>query len=81
MPAIDRSLSDCRYELQHRLMPYAGTFDDFNDRVIQFGYLVLFAPAYSLAPVLAFINNIIEIRTSGFKMCYAHQRPVWKVAF
>ena len=62
-------------------MPYAGTFDDFNDRVIQFGYLVLFAPAYSLAPVLAFINNIIEIRTSGFKMCYAHQRPVWKVAF
>ena len=66
------------YELQNRLMPYAGTFDDFNDRVIQFGYLVLFAPAYSLAPLLAFINNVIEIRTSGFKMCYAYQRPVWK---
>ena len=65
-------------ELQSRLMPYAGTFDDFNDRVIQFGYLVLFAPAYSLAPLLAFINNVIEIRSSGFKMCFAYQRPTWK---
>ena len=66
------------YELQHRLMPYKGTFDDFNDRVIQFGYLVLFAPAYSLAPFLAFINNVIEIRTSGLKMCFAYQRPISK---
>eukprot|EP01043_Picozoa_sp_COSAG02_P026908 COSAG02_NODE_1564_length_11912_cov_7.524676_2_plen_1114_part_00 len=66
------------YELQNRLMPYEGTFDDFNDRVVQFGYLVLFAPGYSLAPFFALINNVIEIRTSGFKMCYAYQRPVWK---
>jgi hypothetical protein len=66
------------FELQNRLMPYDGTFDDFNDRVVQFGYLVLFAPGYSLAPFFALVNNVIEIRTSGFKMCYAYQRPVWK---
>jgi hypothetical protein len=66
------------YELQARLMPYEGTFADFNDRVIQFGYLVLFAPAFPLAPFLAFVNNVIEIRTSGFKMCFAFQRPKWK---
>ena len=65
------------YELQNRLMPFAGTFDDFNDRVIQFGYIVLFAPAFPLAPFLAFINNIIEIRTASFKMCHAYQRPVF----
>ena len=34
-----------------------GTFDDFNDRAIQFGYLVLFAPAFPLAPFFAYINN------------------------
>lgn len=34
----------------------------FNDRCIQFGYLVLFAPAFPLAPLLAFVNNVIEIR-------------------
>ena len=66
------------YELQNRLMPYAGTFNDFNDRVIQFGYIVLFAPAFPLAPFLAFINNVIEIRTAGFKMCHAFQRPIFK---
>ena len=66
------------YELQNHLMPYNGTFDDFNDRVIQFGYLVLFAPGYSLAPFFALVNNVIEIRMAGFKLCYAYQRPVWK---
>eukprot|EP01043_Picozoa_sp_COSAG02_P048445 COSAG02_NODE_4759_length_5019_cov_3.090650_2_plen_465_part_00 len=66
------------YELQNRLMPYTGTFDDFNDRVIQFGYIVLFAPAFPLAPFLAFINNVFEIRTAGFKMCFAYQRPTFK---
>eukprot|EP01048_Picozoa_sp_COSAG05_P016012 COSAG05_NODE_2006_length_3716_cov_1.634504_4_plen_249_part_00 len=66
------------YELQARLMPYKSTFDDFNDRVIQFGYLVLFAPAFPLAPFLALLNNIVEIRTSGYKLTRAYQRPQWK---
>jgi hypothetical protein len=67
------------YEKQAHLMPYEGTFDDFNDRVIQFGYIVLFAPAYPLAPFLAFVNNIIEIRLGGYKMCSGYQRPRWSV--
>ena len=67
------------YERQAQLMPYEGTFDDFNDRVIQFGYIVLFAPAYPLAPFLAFVNNIIEIRLGGYKMCSGYQRPRWSV--
>ena len=60
------------------LMPFQGTFDDFCDRVIQYGYLVLFAPAFPLAPFLAFINNVIEIRTSGYKFCRGIQRPTWR---
>jgi hypothetical protein len=66
------------YELQAQLPPYDGTFDDFNDRVIQFGYLVLFAPAFPLAPFFAFINNVVEIRTGGYRMVKAYQRPVAK---
>eukprot|EP01052_Picozoa_sp_SAG31_P045623 SAG31_NODE_8403_length_1458_cov_1.565121_2_plen_254_part_00 len=65
-------------EREASLMGYEGTFDDFNDRVVQFGYLVLFAPAYPLAPFLAFINNILEIRFGGYKMCNGFKRPVWK---
>ena len=67
-----------RIEYEAGLMGYEGTFDDFNDRVVQFGYLVLFAPAYPLAPFLAFINNVLEIRFGGYKMCNGFQRPVWK---
>eukprot|EP01052_Picozoa_sp_SAG31_P032663 SAG31_NODE_3603_length_4080_cov_2.228586_2_plen_461_part_00 len=62
-------------ENQAHLMPFQSTFDDFCDRVIQYGYLVLFAPAFPLAPFLAFLNNVIEIRTSGYKYCRGIQRP------
>eukprot|EP01052_Picozoa_sp_SAG31_P015569 SAG31_NODE_1004_length_10437_cov_2.754208_9_plen_257_part_00 len=65
-------------EVEANLIAYEGTFDDFNDRVVQFGYLVLFAPAYPLAPLLAWLNNILEIRFGGYKMCRGYQRPVWQ---
>eukprot|EP01051_Picozoa_sp_SAG22_P009632 SAG22_NODE_815_length_7037_cov_6.192130_5_plen_482_part_00 len=63
-------------EKQLHMMPSKGMFDDFCDRVVQYGYLVLFASAFPLAPFLAFINNVIEIRTSGYKFCHGIQRPV-----
>ena len=56
------------YEDNSQLAKFGGTFQDFNDRVIQFGYIVLFAPAYPLAPFLAFVNNIVEIRLGGYKI-------------
>eukprot|EP01052_Picozoa_sp_SAG31_P017475 SAG31_NODE_1196_length_9445_cov_9.153970_3_plen_181_part_00 len=67
------------HEIEHQLhlMPTNGMFDDFCDRVVQYGYLVLFAPAFPLAPFLAFVNNVIEIRTSGYKYCRGIQRPRW----
>eukprot|EP01046_Picozoa_sp_COSAG06_P102288 COSAG06_NODE_48453_length_332_cov_0.652361_1_plen_48_part_10 len=34
------------------------SFDQFNEMAVQYGYLALFAPAFPLAPLLAFINNI-----------------------
>eukprot|EP01051_Picozoa_sp_SAG22_P000768 SAG22_NODE_24_length_30194_cov_6.086327_1_plen_1216_part_00 len=65
-------------EAESFLDPYDSTFDDFNEMVIQYGYVALFAPAYSLAPLLALINNIIEIRVDAVKLCFATQRPHWK---
>ena len=55
-----------------------GTFDDFGQMVVQFGYLALFAPACSLAPLLAFINNVTEIRTDAYKWCMLYRRPIWE---
>jgi hypothetical protein len=64
-----------KFEVQDSLMTYTGTFNDFNDRTVQFGYIVLFAPAFPAAPVLAFLNNILEIRAAGYKLCHGYRRP------
>lgn len=65
-------------EAESFLSEYGSTFDDFNEMVIQYGYVALFAPAYSLAPLLALINNIIEIRVDAINLCYTTQRPQLK---
>lgn len=51
------------------------TFGDYLEMVIQYGLLEFFAPVFPLASLCALINNIIEIRSDAFKMCYLFQRP------
>lgn len=65
-------------EEQARMHTWDGMFDDFSQMVTQFGYLALFAPACSLAPLLAFVNNVTEIRTDAWAVCNLSQRPTWK---
>jgi len=48
--------------------------------VIQYGYVTLFAAAFPLAPFLAFLNNIVEIRTDAFKLLKSTQRPEYQGA-
>jgi anoctamin-8 len=43
--------------------------------VMQFGLMVFFAPAFPLAPLFALFNNVIEVRSDAFKMCFLFQRP------
>ena len=57
------------------LFQYEGTFDDFLEMFIQFGYVTLFSSAYPLAGLCALLNNIIEIRGDAFKLCFVHKRP------
>ena len=35
---------------------------------IQFGYVTLFAVAFPLAPLCAYINNLVEAKTDLFKL-------------
>ena len=42
---------------------------------IQYGYISLFSPSFPLAPLLAFINNLTEIRGDAWKLCKGFQRP------
>ena len=54
---------------------YARPLDDYLEMFIQFGYVLLFSPAFPLAAVCALINNLVEIRVDAFKLCNTVQRP------
>ena len=56
---------------------YDTTFDDYNEIVIQFGYVILFVSAFPLAPLFALVNNLIEIRTDAFKLLCLHSAQPW----
>mmetsp|Transcript_40788 Transcript_40788/g.95684 ORF Transcript_40788/g.95684 Transcript_40788/m.95684 type:complete len:173 (+) Transcript_40788:2049-2567(+) len=42
--------------------------------VIQLGYVCLFASAYPLAATIAFISNVIEVRTDATKIAFVHRK-------
>jgi len=52
-----------------------GTFKDYGEMVIQYGYCTLFVAAFPLAPLLALVNNWIELRVDGWKLVQMHRRP------
>ncbi|DAZ96612.1 TPA: hypothetical protein N0F65_000178 [Lagenidium giganteum] len=64
-------------ELQMKLDVYdmKGTFDDYNEMIIQFGYVTLFVVGFPLAPVLALLNNYFEIRIDAHKLAHGTRRP------
>ncbi|KAG6609752.1 anoctamin-like protein [Phytophthora cinnamomi] len=53
---------------------YDGTFDDYLEMFVQFGQVTLFASAYPLASLWSLCNNIMEIRSDGFKLCVSFRR-------
>ncbi|KAK9709379.1 Calcium-activated chloride channel [Popillia japonica] len=58
------------------LEDYEGTYDDYLEMYIQFGYVVLFSSVYPIAAFWAILNNILEIRADAFKLCMVFQRPL-----
>ena len=64
-------------EHQAKLIPYneLEAFEDYNELVIQYGFVTLFVVAYPLIPLLAMLNNAIELNVDAFKLCSVHRRP------
>ncbi|NXJ28413.1 ANO9 protein, partial [Dicrurus megarhynchus] len=51
-------------------------FDEYLEMVIQYSFTTIFVAAFPLAPLLALINNIIEIHMDAIKMMKLHRRMV-----
>lgn len=71
-----RLRSSLSIKSQAALPPYESTYYDFLELFLQFGFCFLFAYVAPLAPLLAFLNNLLESRTDIFKLCYGHRRPL-----
>ena len=54
---------------------YVGTFKDYGDTCIQFGYVTLFCSVVPLISSLALLENLIRMRLSAWKLCSFARRP------
>ncbi|OQR99596.1 anoctamin-like protein [Achlya hypogyna] len=54
---------------------WKGTFDDFLEMILQFGYSTFFVVSFPLTPLLSFVNNVIEIRVDGYRLTADCRRP------
>lgn len=55
---------------------HMSLFYEYLELVIQFGFVTIFVSAFPLAPLLALVNNIFEIRLDAQKMLHTFKRPV-----
>ncbi|XP_039609423.1 anoctamin-5-like isoform X2 [Polypterus senegalus] len=66
-----------RWEQDHDLqcMGQLGLFYEYLEMVIQFGFITLFVASFPLAPLLALLNNILEVRVDAWKFTTQFRRP------
>jgi len=69
-----------KYEREYELNQFEGMVDEYGEMVIQFGYLTLFASSVPIAPVLAVLNNVVEMRTDMFKWLTSYNKPFYRGA-
>ncbi|KAM9753553.1 anoctamin-5 isoform 1-T1 [Menidia menidia] len=67
-----------RWEQDYDLQGFGqlGLFYEYLEMVIQFGFITLFVASFPLAPLLALVNNIIEVRVDAWKLTTQFRRPV-----
>ncbi|KAJ8405337.1 hypothetical protein AAFF_G00323280 [Aldrovandia affinis] len=67
-----------QWEKDYNLQPMNayGLFDEYLEMILQFGFTTIFVAAFPLAPLLALLNNIIEIRLDAYKFITQWRRPL-----
>ncbi|XP_078271017.1 anoctamin-9-like [Rhinoraja longicauda] len=51
-------------------------FEEFLNMAIQYSFTTIFVAAFPLAPLLAFLNNLVEIRFDAKKKIFHFKRPI-----
>lgn len=66
--------------LEADLPPYEGVVGEYAELAIQLGFVTLFAVAFPLAPLICFLNNMLERKTDAQKLLNYSQKPRWSGA-
>lgn len=74
LPYHEKEFRRPKYEFHPAV---SGVFFDYNELVINFGYLVMFGAAFSLSPCFLLVGNLIEHANDGYKILITRQRPVY----
>jgi anoctamin-10/anoctamin-7 len=90
VPAINRRLNDKaiqQYDKLHKVTEVEhaamlgtydvmlGTFTDYANLIILYGYTTMFVCAFPLAVINAFVNNYASMRIDAWKLCQEFRRP------
>ncbi|XP_069078056.1 anoctamin-3 isoform X2 [Pleurodeles waltl] len=75
---VENKVSLSQWEKDWNLQPMNahGLMEEYLEMVIQFGFTTIFVAAFPLAPLLALLNNIIEIRLDAYKFVTQWRRPM-----
>ncbi|KAM9274843.1 LOW QUALITY PROTEIN: anoctamin-7 [Cariama cristata] len=62
--------------MDHQLLAFEGLFEEYQEIVLQFGFITIFAAACPLSPLFALLSNWVEIRLDAHKFVCGYRRPV-----
>ncbi|XP_056137543.1 anoctamin-1 [Lampris incognitus] len=64
-----------QFDKDFALEPFEGVTPEYMEMIIQYGFVSLFVASFPLAPALALLNNVIEIRLDAAKFVTEIRRP------
>ncbi|XP_076446692.1 anoctamin-7-like isoform X2 [Babylonia areolata] len=78
----DRHTRHLHFLKHEHLKPMLGDFtlDEYTEKIIQYGFLMLFATSFPLAPLLALLTNMIDLRVDAKRLLWWYRRPIADVA-
>ncbi|XP_060078280.1 anoctamin-4-like [Ylistrum balloti] len=73
----DRQITNSYIEMEF-MKPTLGDFTlgEYTEKIIQYGFLMLFAASFPLAPLLALVTLLVDIRVDAKRMLWLNRRPI-----
>ncbi|KAK3592836.1 hypothetical protein CHS0354_028912 [Potamilus streckersoni] len=74
----NRSPHDVPFVEWEYMKPELGDFtlSEYTEKIIQYGFLMLFAASFPLAPLMALLTNLIDLRVDAKRMLWTYRRPL-----